>query len=673
MTEHSSQQSSPADAIRRSLSEQHTILQSHEAALRELSTRQTETNRRLAELTNFLQNSVPPSPSPEPVSAPDPVQSAQPVFGEIRPPTPERFSGDLSKSGIRVGGGPFFFLDKLWNKSRGIWLERYRSKRVRSRVREKNRRSSPARTYAAAVSIPSVSPPPTPTDPEPMQVGRTRLTPEERRKLSGTVKPPGPPVGEGTGGPIYEGRISSFSVTSLLDQQWADASAPVHDATIFSKLDLRNAYHLLRIRQGDEWKTAFKTPIGHFEYLVMPFGLSNAPAYFQALVNDVLRDFLNVFVFVYLDDILIYSKSPAEHKRHVRLVLQRLLENRLYVKAEKCEFHKTSVSFLGFILEGGQVRPTEEKIRAVLEWPVPETRKQLQRFLGFANFYRRFIRNYSQTAQPLTALTSTRTPFSWTPEADTAFIQLKTLFSNAPVLIQPDPSRQFIVEVDASDTGVGAVLSQEPEMSSQMLCPASMLQTTQRRYRPPSFLPAAPWQLSHGKSRTSSNRPNKPNHPPTLAHQTRFTFRPPSGPVSFSGSTRPASQDIQTPMVSHCCGFRHWITTIQRWRLTHLFPERCVTAFHTGSLSAHLCWSTRGPHHLYFNAGVLAFHASPVFPPAGSRSSGLSSCTSEPTCPLSTDPPYRLPDYPLSKHRTIWNHKEDPRLFFPPHNVLLVS
>ncbi|XP_014872995.1 uncharacterized protein lrfn4b [Poecilia latipinna] len=240
----------------------------------------------------------------------------------------------------------------------------------------------------------------------------------------------------------------------------SSAFEPVHGATVFTKLDLRNAYHLLRIREGDEWKTAFKTPLGQFEYLVMPFVLSNAPAYFQALINDVLRDFLNVFVFVYLDDILIYSRNLLEHKKHVRLVLQRLLENKLFVKAEKCEFHKSSVTFLGYILEGGQVKPTEGKIKAVLERPTPVTRRQLQRFLGFANFYRRFIRNYSQVAQPLTALTSVKTHFTWTPEADAAFNHLKSMFANAPILIQPDPAKQFILEVDASDSGVGAVLSQ---------------------------------------------------------------------------------------------------------------------------------------------------------------------------------------------------------------------
>ena len=240
----------------------------------------------------------------------------------------------------------------------------------------------------------------------------------------------------------------------------SSAFEPLQGATVFSKLDLRNAYHLVRIRDGDEWKTAFNTPLGHFEYLVMPFGLTNAPAVFQALVNDVLRDFLDRFVFVYLDDILIFSSDLAEHQLHVRQVLQRLLENKLFVKAEKCEFHVSSVGFLGYIIESGQVKTDPDKIKAVAEWPEPTSRKLLQRFLGFANFYRRFIRDYSRIAAPLTKLTSLAVPFRWTPEADQAFVLLKDRFTSAPILVQPDSSLQFIVEVDASDIGVGAVLSQ---------------------------------------------------------------------------------------------------------------------------------------------------------------------------------------------------------------------
>ncbi|KAK7918601.1 hypothetical protein WMY93_009885 [Mugilogobius chulae] len=238
------------------------------------------------------------------------------------------------------------------------------------------------------------------------------------------------------------------------------AFTPLQGATVFTKLDLRNAYHLVRIRDGDEWKTAFKTPMGHFEYLVMPFGLTNAPAVFQSLINDVLRDFLNRFVFVYLDDILIFSQSHAEHQIHVRQVLQRLLENKLFVKAEKCDFYSSKVSFLGFIIEQGQVKADPEKIKAVIEWPIPENRKKLQRFLGFANFYRRFIKDFSRVVAPLTKLTSPSVQYFWTPEAATAFNRLKNLFTTAPVLKNPDPTRQFVVEVDASEAGVGAVLSQ---------------------------------------------------------------------------------------------------------------------------------------------------------------------------------------------------------------------
>ena len=234
----------------------------------------------------------------------------------------------------------------------------------------------------------------------------------------------------------------------------------LQNASVFTKLDLRNAYHLVRIREGDEWKTAFNTTSGHYEYLVLPFGLTNAPAVFQNLVNDVLRDMLNRFVFVYLDDILIFSNSLSEHVRHVHSVLQRLLENRLFVKAEKCQFHQETISFLGYVISPGTIQMDRQKVEAVLEWPPPSTRKELQSFLGFANFYRRFIRDYGSLAAPLTALTSTAVKFFWSHAAEAAFQALKQRFTSAPILIQPDPSRQFVVEVDASDIGTGAVLSQ---------------------------------------------------------------------------------------------------------------------------------------------------------------------------------------------------------------------
>ncbi|KAL0146466.1 hypothetical protein M9458_058229 [Cirrhinus mrigala] len=240
-------------------------------------------------------------------------------------------------------------------------------------------------------------------------------------------------------------------------------------ATIFSKLDLRNAYHLVRIREGDEWKTAFNTPTGHFEYRVMPFGLVNAPAVFQAFINDVLRDTLNKFVFVYLDDILIFSSSYQEHVQHVRQVLQRLLQNRLFIKLEKSEFHVPRVSFLGFIVSKGSLQMDPSKVRAVLDWPQPNSVKQVQRFLGFANFYRRFIRDFSSVAEPIIALTKKELrPFKWSKEAEGAFNRLKKLFTSAPILTLPDPETPFVVEVDASDSGVGAVLSQRSSVDNKL-------------------------------------------------------------------------------------------------------------------------------------------------------------------------------------------------------------
>nr|XP_054595200.1 uncharacterized protein LOC129162890 [Nothobranchius furzeri] len=152
-------------------------------------------------------------------------------------------------------------------------------------------------------------------------------------------------------------------------------------------------------------------------------------------------------------------------------MLQRLMENRLYVKAEECKFHVSVVKFLGFVLESGRLKADPDKVQVVADWPTPTTRKQLQWFLGFANFYRRFIRNYSQTAAPLTRLTSLAKPFSWSPEAEAGFRALKRKFTEAPVLTRLDPKQQFTLEVGASDTGVGAVLSQVSPLDHKLhLC-----------------------------------------------------------------------------------------------------------------------------------------------------------------------------------------------------------
>ncbi|XP_049335604.1 uncharacterized protein LOC125802248 [Astyanax mexicanus] len=257
-------------------------------------------------------------------------------------------------------------------------------------------------------------------------------------------------------------------------------------ATIFTKLDLRSAYNLVRIKEGDEWKTAFVTTRGHYEYLVMPFGLRNAPSVFQAFVNDVFRDMIGQFVIVSIDDILIYSDSFENHVHQVRQVLTRLLEHQLYVKGEKCEFHLPSTTFLGYIISPTGITMDDHKVEAVVSWPRPRSVKDLQNILGFANFYRRFIRNFSSIAAPLTALLKGATKtLTWSSQAEQAFQTLKDSFTSAPILKHPDPSQPFVVEVDASETGVGAVLSQrlgDPQKLHPVAFFSHKLTPTERNY-----------------------------------------------------------------------------------------------------------------------------------------------------------------------------------------------
>jgi len=171
---------------------------------------------------------------------------------------------------------------------------------------------------------------------------------------------------------------------------------------IFSKIDLRNGYHQIRIQLEDEWKTAFKTKKGLYEWLVMPFGLTNAPSTFIRLMNQVLKPFIGKFMVVYFDDILIYSQSESDHFEHLRKVLTVLQQNKLYVNLMKCKFMTNSLLFLGFAVSTDGIKVDEEKIRAIRDWPTPKNVSEVRNFHGLATFYRRFIRNFSRIIAPIT-------------------------------------------------------------------------------------------------------------------------------------------------------------------------------------------------------------------------------------------------------------------------------
>jgi len=230
-------------------------------------------------------------------------------------------------------------------------------------------------------------------------------------------------------------------------------------AKVYSKIDLRHAYHLVRIALGDEWKTAFRTRYGSYEWLVMPFGLTNAPAAFQRFVNTVFADMLDVCVVVYLDDILIYSEDMESHQQHVREVLRRLRLHGLFAKPEKCEFHSDSVEYLGYRLSPDGLTMSPDKIQTISDWPEPRKVKDIQSFLGFANFYRRFIFNYSDIVVPLTRLTRKDAPWNFSEDCRRSFNALKHAFTTAPILTHFIPDTPIIVETDASDYAVAGILS----------------------------------------------------------------------------------------------------------------------------------------------------------------------------------------------------------------------
>ena len=239
----------------------------------------------------------------------------------------------------------------------------------------------------------------------------------------------------------------------------SDLLSTAGKARLYTTIDLRHAYHLVRVADGDEWKTAFRTRYGSFEWRVMPFGLSNAPAAFQRFMNDIFIDLLDVHVIIYLDDILIYSDNPADHRKHVREVLRRLRKHGLYARPDKCRFSSDSVEYLGFILSKEGLKMDPSKVQTIQDWPEPRKVKDIQSFLGFANFYRRFISEYSDIVIPLTRLTRKGVPWNFSDDARNSFNTLKSAFISAPVLTHWVPDRPIIVETDASDYALGAILS----------------------------------------------------------------------------------------------------------------------------------------------------------------------------------------------------------------------
>ncbi|GJV04528.1 putative nucleotidyltransferase, ribonuclease H [Tanacetum coccineum] len=228
----------------------------------------------------------------------------------------------------------------------------------------------------------------------------------------------------------------------------------------FSKIDLRSGYHQLRVHEDDIPKTSFRTRYGHFEFTVMPFGLTNAPAIFMDLMNRVCRPYLDKFVIVFIDDILIYSKTQEEHVEHLRLVLELLKKEKLYAKFSKCEFWLREVQFLGHVINGNGIHVDPSKIEAVKNWKAPRTPTEVHSFLGLAGYYRRFIEKFPKIAKSLTILTQKSKTFNWGEEQEYAFQTLKDKLCNAPVLALPDGSEDFVVYCDASGIGLGCVLMQ---------------------------------------------------------------------------------------------------------------------------------------------------------------------------------------------------------------------
>jgi hypothetical protein len=227
-------------------------------------------------------------------------------------------------------------------------------------------------------------------------------------------------------------------------------------AKFFSKIDLKRGYHHIRMREGDEWKMTFKMNEG----LVMPFGLTNAPSTFRRLINEVLKDFIGKFIIVYLDDILIFSKTEAENLKHLAAVMRRLHQEKLLINMKKSSFMRTKLIYLGFVITANELKMDPEKIKVIKDWPSPKSVFEVRSFHGLARFYRKFIRNFSGISAPMMDTMKKRHKyFHWMEEMEKSFNLLKKKITEQPILVFPDFSKTFQVKCDVSGFSIGAVLS----------------------------------------------------------------------------------------------------------------------------------------------------------------------------------------------------------------------
>jgi hypothetical protein len=241
------------------------------------------------------------------------------------------------------------------------------------------------------------------------------------------------------------------------------------EASVFSKINLRSGYHQLKIQESDIPKTAFCTWYGLYEYTVMSFGLTNLPAYFMYLMNKVFVKYLDKFVVIFIDDILIFSKTEEDHWKHQRLVLEKLRSNQLYTKFSNCEFWLTEVALLRHVISAGGVSVDPSKVKDVLNWMPLMNASEIRSFLGLAGYYRRFIKDFSKISKSMTKLLEKNKTFEWIAECQTSFDDLMKCLTSALVLVLPDLTKKFDIYCDASRRGLGCVLMQE----GQVVCYAS--------------------------------------------------------------------------------------------------------------------------------------------------------------------------------------------------------